>query len=235
MILDPRLRRVIAGFLAGLAVYSVVLASIEVTTSYDNARHYFTDITGPVPFYAINTSVSVFLLAGTALLFGVAWFCVDREHEAARLRTFYASQVIVFLYLAADDRFRLHEWIGFTVGIPDALILLGVGVVELVLLGRFSGLLRPSSPVRPWLIAAGALFVFMLAIDFLLPRRLVLRLAVEDLSKVWGEACLFMAAFILVHRHIEMFKRREVGKTDWDNLVPVSEPPRGELAAREGG
>ena len=56
---------------ASLGLYSVALIGIELCTSQDYVRHYVSDVEGPVRFYAVNTTLSVFLLWATALLFGV--------------------------------------------------------------------------------------------------------------------------------------------------------------------
>ncbi|EDN67522.1 membrane protein [Beggiatoa sp. PS] len=63
-----------------VAAYSIGLLLIEWQTSQLYVRQFVTDIQGDVFFYAINTTVSVFLLWATALLFGLCLFCF-REQE----------------------------------------------------------------------------------------------------------------------------------------------------------
>ena len=52
-----------------LVAYTGALLSIEYRFGQDYVRNYFTDIKGPVRFYAVNTTLSAFLLWAIALLF----------------------------------------------------------------------------------------------------------------------------------------------------------------------
>ncbi|MEL6713585.1 MAG: hypothetical protein AAFP86_07420 [Planctomycetota bacterium] len=58
--------------LAALGVYTVALLWIEFATSQAHVRHYFSDVETSRPFFAINTTLSVSLLWGTALAFAFA-------------------------------------------------------------------------------------------------------------------------------------------------------------------
>ena len=61
--------------IALLIAYSLALVGIEWCTSQDYVRNFVCDIDGPVPFYAVNTTLSVFLLWATALLFAICLAC----------------------------------------------------------------------------------------------------------------------------------------------------------------
>ena len=52
-----------------VAGYTAALLSIEYRFGQAYVRNYFTDITGPVRFYAVNTTFSAFLLWAIALIF----------------------------------------------------------------------------------------------------------------------------------------------------------------------
>jgi hypothetical protein len=174
-----------------LVLYTAGMIYIEAKYSRFTARHYFTDIKGPVRFFALNTTVSVALQWATAGLFLVAARWCDR---ADRKRfVFHLSQVVVFGWLGMDDRFHFHESIGRATGIKDPLILLAVGIVELALLVSLGGVPRLPLKMRAMVGLAGASFLGMTAIDWFAPDDGWLRLSSEDLLKVWS--CFFLACF----------------------------------------
>lgn len=176
--------------LALLAIYSCVLIGVELTTSQDYVRNYFSDVEGPVPFYAINTTLSVCLLWGTALLFAVCVTCTECRHGTGWLRYFFASQALVFGYLALDDRFKVHERVAFRLGIGDHFILLAVAVFQvLCLLSAWPTL---SARAKRYLLGGASLFVLMLFFDACVPHDMVLRLSIEDLAKTWATVCFFL-------------------------------------------
>lgn len=178
--------------LIGVGLYSALLIGVELMTSQAFVRHFVTDITGPVPFYAVNTSLSVFLLWATALLFVVA-SAVPSVSRFSAPTWWIFSQAAVFAYLGADDRFLIHETVSRLLRIGDHFILIGVAGIEVPLLAY--GMRRgwmPVSATRTLGIAA-VLFAAMLGVDALAPHDLRLRLSVEDVLKTWS--CLFFLRF----------------------------------------
>lgn len=198
-----RLRLVPLGM---MAFYSGVLVTIELSTSQDHVRHYFTDIEGPVRLFAINTTLSVFLLWASALLFAVVLMVI--RPESRRERLFCLSQMAIFGYLGVDDRFLLHERLSDVVPLHDTLILVAVGLVEIAALALLGDLRRRSGWVRGYVAAAGVLFGVMAAIDAFAPSDAVLRLAVEDLSKVWAGWFLFLFSWRILEEHVTELRRR---------------------------
>ena len=178
--------------LVGVSLYSVLLIGIESMTSQAYVRHFVTDITGPVPFYAVNTSFSVFLLWATALLFVVA-SAVPASLRGSTEQWWLLAQAALFAYLGADDRFLIHETVSRFLRIGDHFVLLGVAAIEVALLayGLRKGWL-PTKAIRSLGIAA-VLFAAMLGVDALAPHDLRLRLSVEDVLKTW--ACLYFLRF----------------------------------------
>ena len=90
----------------------------------------------------MNTSISVCLLGGCPLLYLVCTAVRSPERTDWKLPVFLWSQVVFFLYVAADERLRIHEWLGGSLGIEDAFILFLMGVLEtfsLVYLGGVVG------------------------------------------------------------------------------------------------
>ncbi|MCA9115003.1 MAG: hypothetical protein KDA79_07945, partial [Planctomycetaceae bacterium] len=176
-----------------LAGYSAVLIGIELATSQEYVRHFVTDIDGPVPFHAINTSLSVFLQWSTALLFLLAAAVPVRSHRNRPTVYWLVSQVVFFAWLGCDDRFKFHELLGGRLGIGDHYVLLALAGVE--------GLLLTFACLRGWiygavvqsLLLASVLFAFMLGVDALAPHALPLRLSVEDAAKTC--ACFFFLRF----------------------------------------
>ncbi|REK22401.1 MAG: hypothetical protein DWQ42_17175 [Planctomycetota bacterium] len=189
-----------------LAIYSVALIAVELMTSQDHVRHYFTDIEGPVRFYAVNTSLSVFLLWATALLFAVCLLCVNNQDGERRLWWFFVSQVAVFAYLGLDDRFKLHESFAWRLGIGDHYVLFVVALAEcffLLALGRREVLTGRSGRL---LLAAAVLFGVMIFFDAVAPHDMVLRLTLEDLAKTWANVFFFAFAWHLCCQQIERLK-----------------------------
>ena len=189
-----------------LAVYSLVLIGVELTTSQDFVRHYFTDIEGPVLFYAVNTTLSVTLLWATALLFLVGVACTTGLPGRSRLCWFFASQAAMFAWLGFDDRFKFHEHVAWRLDIGDHFILLSLAMLEgllLFLLGRSEILGRGP---RRFLLGGVGLFVLMIFFDACVPHDMVLRLSLEDLTKTWANVCFCGFAWQLVRAEIDDLK-----------------------------
>ncbi len=184
-----------------LAVYSVVLIVIEWQTSQPYVRQFFTDIKGDVFFYAINTTFSVFLLWATALLFGICLLCIDRVKQRQDY-LFYLSQVIMFAYLGFDERFLIHETIGLWLGRNDAYLLLGLGFIEIGLLVLLGNLRQKPKAARYYLYSAAIFFAVMIVIDAKFPSQMVLRLSLEDLTKLWADISLALFAWEILRQHI---------------------------------
>ena len=178
---------------AGFIAYSLMLISIECCTSQDYVRHYVADVEGPVRFYAVNTTVSVFLLWATALLFAVCLSCEQRQGRSPRATWFFASQIAVFAFLGLDDRFKAHEYIGWRLGIGDHFVLLAVAAFELVCLLTLGREIVFRRGVLIRLAIASAFFAVMLFFDAVVPHDAFLRLSLEDVAKTW--ATLFFCLF----------------------------------------
>ena len=144
-------------------------------------------------FYAVNTTISVFLLWATALLFAVCMSCEQSTRGCRQTFWFFVSQVAVFAWLGLDDRFKAHEFIARQLSIGDHYVLIAVGLFEIVCLltlGR-EVVFRKSILIR--LGAASVLFLVMLAFDAVVPHDAFLRLSIEDVAKTW--AALFFCLF----------------------------------------
>lgn len=173
-----------------LAAYSAALVGIEWRTSQDHVRQYFTDIEGDVLFYAVNTTLSVFLLAGAALLMAFAALG-GGGNRVGGSRRFLLTQAAMFGLLAFDDRFQLHERIGYRLGVGDHYVMLAWAVGELALLGLFCRPRHVTRGMAALFVAGGGWFAVMMAFDALMPHDMVLRLSIEDLAKAWGSAMFF--------------------------------------------
>ena len=102
-----------------LTIYCIILISLEIHVSQDFVRNFFTDIKGDIPFYAVNTSLSVFLLAATSLIFIVNLATLPQNKKTPNTIRFYRSQIILFAFLACDDRFLIHEYLGHLLNINE--------------------------------------------------------------------------------------------------------------------
>lgn len=194
-------QKLLPWMLALLAAYSGALIATEVSTSQEYVRQFFDDVSGPVPFFAVNTTLTVFLLWGTALMFGVAAALAGERPSRKAAYWFYVSQVAVFVYLGCDDRFKLHELIGRMLDVGDHYILLAVGTIETLLLATIA---RPCLTSAAWrrLIVAACLFAVMILIDAKAPHDLMLRLSFEDLSKTWSCVAFLLFAWESVRGEI---------------------------------
>ena len=188
-----------------LALYSVGLIGIECFTSQDYVRHYVSDVEGPVRFYAVNTTLSVFMLWATALLFGVGLWCASQASESRRTQLFLASQIAIFAWLGLDDRFRIHEYIAEHASIGDHYVLIAVGLVELLCLTLLGWQIVFRRRVLQWLSAAAVLFVVMLFFDAVMPHDGFLRLSIEDVAKTWAALCFCMFAWSILLDRMEQF------------------------------
>lgn len=139
--------------------YSIFLLCVEWQTSQEFVRHFMTDIEGPVPFYAINTTISTFLLWASALLFAVCLMCAEEANAAIKEKWFFLSQVLIFGFLGCDDRFRFHETLAGELRIGDHFVLLTIAVVEVLCLLSLGGVRVMRSRASPFLAAGCGLFL----------------------------------------------------------------------------
>lgn len=184
-----------------LAAYSAVLMGLEFRTSQETVRPYFTDIEGDVLFYAVNTTLSSFLLAGAAMF--LAFAALGAREARGRQQAFFLSQALMFALLASDDRFLLHERIGYRLGVEDHFVMATWAAAEIALLALFC---RPAYVTARMarLFAAGAgFFVIMFAIDAFVDADLPMRLSAEDLAKTWGAAMFFAFAWCAALSRVE--------------------------------
>ncbi len=188
-------------FVLGLIAYSATLIAIELNTSQDYVRHYFSDIEGVVPFYAINTTLSTVLLAGAALLL-VFSALTNTASELRRCRWLLISQAAMFGFLAFDERFQLHEALAWRIGIDDHFIMLFWAVAEAGLLVGLCRLDRVSVRTALLFAAGGAFSFVMMVFDTFVPHDKVLRLSIEDLAKTWAAASFLGAAWFAARFHL---------------------------------
>lgn len=202
------------------AFYSGALVFTELAVSRELARTFFQDLHGSTPLEGINTLLSVFLLWACALVFFICTLALDEADKRLRTRhfVFYWSQVLVFLYLGADDGFVVHErfgrWLGLTErGFPDALIIVPVGVLEAGLLLFFRDAWNRPGRARTFLGLAVLASCLTLSIDAFLPTGVPLQLSSEDLSKLWGGIFFLLFSLETLYSHLQKLKRLARGDT----------------------
>lgn len=157
-------------------------------------------------FHAVNTSLSVWLLLGTALLFAVSASCVRGVPSLRRAHLLYLSQAMMFAYFAIDDRFKIHESVGDIIGIGDHFVLLAAAFVQILFLAKLGGVALLRSPGRGWLLAGWALALVMISIDALAPHDALLRLSTEDLAKSAAALAIFLWAWDTLSRRLKALK-----------------------------
>jgi len=189
-------------FFLGLLIYSACLLSLDFIQGQSAVRGYFSDIVTDADYpvlyktlFGINTSISVCLLIGCALLYLVCTAVRSPQMTDWKLPVFLWSQVVFFLYVAADERLRIHEWLGGSLGIEDAFILLLMGALETFSLVYLGGVLRQSRRKKIHLLATVLFFGLMVVVDAFVQPNWPGRLAVEDLLKLWAVVFLFAYAW----------------------------------------
>ena len=182
-----------------LALYSIALIGLDFIWGQEFVKGFFSDVVtranykvGYAPLFAINTSISVMLLFGTAVLFAV---CLGIKRLCLKSTLFHVSQLGFYLYLAADDRLRFHEWLGRCLGLKDAFVLFGIGMCQLAFLYFLGGVVKQSWRLKRHLIATAVFFCIMVFIDAFMPQEMDGRLAMEDISKLWAVFFLFLYAW----------------------------------------
>ncbi len=198
------LSRWAAPAIAVLAIYSLVMLAIEANTSQAFVRNYFADIEGEAPFYGINTSISVFFLWATALLFVISHCYLEKSEQNRTRGLFYLSQIAFFAYLGLDDRFKIHEGIGWRMDIADHYILMVAGVGQLVALLLWGRSTLEERRTFRYLCLGGALSVAMLAVDALGPEMMFMRLSIEDLCKTWASFFFFLYSWAAMHERLNV-------------------------------
>jgi hypothetical protein len=212
------MQRVQAALMGLLIGYSLTIIFIEWRTDQDYVRNYVADISGPVRFYAVNTTLSAFLLWSTALVFALNTQFLGRGTADAKMRLFYISQFCVFCYLGVDERFMLHEWLGGQLGVNDAWLLLTLGLAEIGLLAFLGELKLRALAIRAPLLMGAVFFSIMVVIDGVFPEKMRLRLSFEDLAKTWGSFSLFLFSVQIFYSHVSAFKRLQVTAPITDGL-----------------
>ena len=190
-------------FFAVLTAYTAALLVTELNTSQDFVRHYFSDIEDGRPFFAVNTTLSTFLLLGSALLLVFAATC-ERDGGRAPPAAWRLAwgQAVLFAFLAFDDRFQLHEALAYRLDIADHYVMACWAALELAVLAAFARL--RVVPLRSGLLFAAATgcFVLMMGFDALVPHAMPMRLSIEDLAKSWAAALYFASAWYFARYHL---------------------------------
>lgn len=190
-----------------LIIYTLLILWTEWQYGQAVVRFFLTDVKCnkldlpfSTPFYAVNTIFSTFFLWATALLFGLCLLFVNKQEESKEY-WFCLSQMLLFIYLGFDEQFLLHERIGEWLGRNDAYLLLGLGIVEIGLLWTLGQIFQRTAKIRRFLLIAAVFFGCMFLIDAFLPSKLLFRLSLEDLSKLWADIFLFLFSFeIFLHK-----------------------------------
>ena len=167
---------------------------LEIFFGHDYIRYYLTDLKGEVLLYGINTTIATVLLALTSFVFFLSYRHESEGDKTSKMSLFFLFQAIIFGYLALDERFMLHERIGYVLGIHDSIILLLVGVAELAVLFYFKQISMSILKINKYILIAALGFLIMIIVDVFGASRGFLRLSTEDLFKLWAIFFLFQYA-----------------------------------------
>jgi hypothetical protein len=177
--------------------YTSFFLALNIHCTQEQMSYYFADITGPVMFYAVNTTLSVLLLWGTGLIFLLCFFIETETTRDLRRIAFYFSQIIVFWFLAFDDRFGLHEYLGSAFQIHKAYILLFWGCLEGIALTWSESFHKSSLAAKFNIILAAFLFFCMFLVSALVPPEVIMFETVKDMLKIWSSLFIILFSFSL--------------------------------------
>lgn len=207
-------------WLIPFVIYSLIMLAIDYKYSTSFVRHFFSDITKDnIPFFAVNTTISVFLLWGVSLIFALSLKCLNSmDKDYPRERLFFYSQIFIFAFLGFDDRFLVHELLEEKFGIKDSIILLFFGGLELFSLFFLGKIQERSNEIKITLFLAGSMFALMIFIDqFWIPEGTWIfnvirsvRLSAEDLAKTWSGVFLFRYAWLIYSEKISTLQAKKV-------------------------
>lgn len=197
-----------------LSCYSVSMIVIEANTSQQFVRNFFTDISGPVPFYAINTSLSVFFLGSTSLMFALCLTCIKDTPAPKKEYYFYISQIFMFAYLCLDDRFMFHEKMFSILGFRGDFFLFALGVLEVIFLILLADIMNQKSKVKTTVFLASFCYLTMFCIDSYVPSNLIFRLSLEDLFKTWSSFFFLLFAWEICCEKIQDLKVATTAELD---------------------
>lgn len=187
-----------------LLLYSIVILYIEYSTSQKFIRNFLTDIEGPVPFYAINTTLCYTLLIISSLFFLLSAYILRLKKDFYNSSEFYflISQSIIFFYLAIDDRFMFHEKLNHYMGIPGDLIIVVIGLLELIILLTVGKIKTRTHSIKNSFYLMTTFAFLMIVIDLIFPADMVLRLSLEDLSKTWSTFFIARFSWLIFSKNI---------------------------------
>ena len=175
-----------------LIVYSLFIMAIEYKLGQNYVRHYLTDLKGPVLLFGIHTTITTVLLSIISYQFVLTYcFAKGINESNKRFKFFFLFQAVLFLILAFDDRFMLHERIAYVLGFHDAIPLLILAFSELAVLLYFKEIKLKAIKWNSPLILGSICFAIMIIIDVFAPLHSTMRLSIEDLFKLWGIFFLF--------------------------------------------
>lgn len=178
-----------------LVIYSIALMVIDATQSRDFVRIFFTDIGMPYKEaayaaadghigYGLNTTLSAFFFASAGVM--MFFSALGRRSTFDRGDLLFLLQGMLLIYLAADDRFLLHERFSQQFYLYSSIIILSVMVLNLfiyIILFRFKYF---NNQMVKMLLITGSVSALAAGVDFFIPLNFPVRLSLEDLLKLWS-------------------------------------------------
>ncbi|MBU2652388.1 MAG: hypothetical protein KKA81_15780 [Bacteroidetes bacterium] len=201
-------------FLFGLMILYMLGIIILSLINFDGwVMPLYEDIYGPSHLFALNTTLTMFLLWASALLFIVNAMSESMLENRKRKIIFYLSQALIFFYLGFDDRFRIHEGIGDVFAFDDAFVIIFLGLVEVLILVFYERILKQPLVKWRYLLIAGIFFAIMAVADLKslpLEKYGINDTLVEDIPKTWAAFFLMIYPLdILLSRIKELREKSE--------------------------
>ncbi len=179
-----------------LIIYSIFIIAIEYLFGQPHVREYLGDIKGDVILFGINTTLTTLFLVLIAYNFILCTVNYKKSEKSEKsFLPFFVLQTALFLYLAIDERFMIHERIGHYLGFESAYLLASIGLFELIILYHYKELNWQKTVKSYTLYLACIFFGIMILLDAFGTADGKLRLSFEDLSKTWAIFFLFIYSF----------------------------------------
>ena len=193
-----------------LIIYSITLTATEIFSANDLASGLFSSISktdGPTiweHFYAVNTTISVFLYWSVALIFAICMLFGEQEQGLTRERYFYLTQVLIFTLLGISYRFMLHKMLAAWLQFDPGWLIIALVFLEFILVVNYVSFYQ-SQDIR-LLYPAFGFWLLTATLETLGLAKFTGHLSLANLSRTWSGIFFFCFAWRILYSKIVVMK-----------------------------
>ena len=190
-----------------LIIYSITLIATEIFSTNDLAPSLFSPISkvdGSLiseHFYAVNTTLSVFLYWSVALVFVICMLFSEEEQGVTREQYFYLTQVLIFILMGMSYRFMLHKMIAAWFGFAPGCLILGLAIFEFFLVVNYNNS-YPAATIGAPLYLAFAFWLLVAILETFGETKFTGHLSLANLSRTWSGILFFCFAWRVLYTKI---------------------------------